>query len=492
MRKSAQAPELPDRLDLEKNAAIETTATEPPTHPTSATVELEPHEEPTNWSAPKKWSATIVIVLMTANITFASSIHTAAISGVSHSFGVSKTVATLPVTTFLLGFATGPLLFAPLSEVLGRTLIFRVVLGLFCCFNLGCALAPNVEALLVLRFLCGFFGAPTVTNSGGSLADIWPQSQRSVPFALFTTGSSLGPVVAPIVGGFVAERLSWRWQYWIVTFVSGAVYVAMLFALPETYATVLLQWKKKKAGIRPARMSFKERYANDLTRPWIMLFTEPILFTLGLYSALIWGILYLDFTAYPVVFQQDRHWSQGKAGLSFIGIGIGMLIATMSSPWINDLHGKVVQKIGSKPEARLPHLIFLAWFIPIGLFWFGWTAPPGTPALVPIAAGIPFGIGFVTLFLGTNAYLSDCYGRFSASAWAANAVLRSLFSAGFPLFARQMYLRMGTRWATTTLAITTVALAPVPWVLWRCGAWLRARSRFHLRTMELENMADRG
>jgi hypothetical protein len=237
-------------------------------------------------------------------------------------------------------------------------------------------------------------------------------------------------------------------------------------------------------------MSFKERYAKDLTRPWIMLFTEPILFTLGLYSALMWGILYLDFTAYPVVFQQNRHWSQGKAGLSFIGIGIGMLIATTSSPWINDLHGKIVQRIGPKPEARLPHLIILAWFMPTSLFWFGWTASPKTPALVPIAAGIPFGIGFVTLFLGTNAYLSDCYGRFSASAWAANAVLRSLFSAGFPLFARQMYVRMGTPWATTTLALTTVALAPVPWVLWRWGGWLRARSRFHLRTMELENVAD--
>lgn len=468
--------------DPEKNATI----TQPVTNVDNVDVRLEHHELPTNWPALKKWSATLVIVLMTASITFASSIHTAAIDGVSQSFNVSKTLATLPVTTFLLGFATGPLLFAPLSEVLGRTLIFRVVLGIFCCFNLGCALAPNVEALLVLRFLCGFFGAPTVTNSGGSLADIWPQSHRSVPFALFTTGSSLGPVVAPIVGGFVAEKMNWRWHYWIVTMVSGIVYVAMLFLLPETYVTVLLQWKKKRAGIEPVKMSFKDRYANDLTRPWIMLFSEPILFTLGLYSAFIWGILYLDFTAYPVVFQLGRRWSPGKAGLSFTGIAIGMAIATASSPWINNLHGKVVKKIGTKPEARLPHLIVLSWLIPIALFWFGWTASPGTHPLLPITAGVPFGIGFVTLFLGTNAYLSDCYGKFSASAWAANAVLRSLFSAGFPLFARQMYVRMGTRWASSTLGFIAIAMAPVPWLLWRYGAWLRARSRFHLWTIELE------
>ncbi|KAK7190218.1 hypothetical protein DPSP01_006750 [Paraphaeosphaeria sporulosa] len=483
MLRATQIPGQGRELDLENNATITKANEQLSMH---TTIQLEPDEMPTNWRASKKWSATLIIVLMTANITFASSIHTAAIMGVSEAFHVSETVATLPVTTFLLGFATGPLLFAPLSEVLGRTLIFRVVLGLFICFNLACALSPNIYALLILRFLCGFFGAPSVTNSGGSLADIWPQSQRSVPFALFTTGSSLGPVVAPIVGGYVAEHLNWRWHYWIVTSVSGAVYIAMVFLLPETYTTVLLRWKREKTGIKPPRMTFKERYATDLTRPWVMLFTEPILFTLGLYSAFIWGILYLDFTAYPVVFQQGRDWSQGKSGLSFIGIGVGMALATASSPWINDLHGAVVRKIGLKPEARLPHLIFLAWLIPTALFWFGWTAPPPTHPIVPIAAGVPFGIGFVTIFLGTNAYLSDCYGRFSASAWAANAVLRSLFSAGFPLFARQMYVRMGTPWASSTLAFIAVGLAPVPLVLWKWGGWLRGRSRFHISTVELE------
>ncbi|KAF2111074.1 major facilitator superfamily domain-containing protein [Lophiotrema nucula] len=424
---------------------------------------------------------------MTACITFDSSIHVTAIKGVSASFSCSKTVATLGLTTFLIGFATGPLLFAPLSEVFGRTIIFRVTLGLFVVFNVGCALAPNVESLLVFRFLCGFFGSPTVTNSGGCLADMWRAEERSVPFALFTTGSSLGPAVAPIVGGFVSEHLSWRWMYWVVTILSGTVYIAMLFLLPETYATVLLQRKAKNAGIVPPRQSFKEQYATNLTRPCIMLFTEPILFTLGLYSAFVWGILYLDFTAYPVVFQTTRGWSEGIAGLSFLGIGLGMAIATTSSPWINDIHGAFVKRLGGpKPEARLPHLIILAWFIPVALFWFGWTANPPTHWAVSIAAGVPFGIGFVTLFLGTNAYLTDCYGRFSASALAANAVMRSLFSGGFPLFARQMYVKMETPWASSLLGFIAVAMAPVPWLLYMYGPWLRERSKYHLWTVELE------
>lgn len=265
----------------------------------------------------------------------------------------------------------------------------------------------------------------------------------------------------------------------------------MIVLLPETYVTVLLQRKRKNAGIKPIRQSFKEQYSTNLTRPWLMLVTEPILFTLGLYSAFVWGILYLDFTAYPVVFQQSRKWTEGVAGLSFLGIGLGMLIATASSPWINNVYEVFVKKLGGpKPEARLPHLIVLAWLIPLALFWFGWTASPQIHWTACIAAGIPFGIGFVTLFLGTNAYLTDCYGRFSASALAANAVMRSLFSAAFPLFARQMYVKLGTPWATSSLGFIAVAMAPVPWLLYRYGPKLRAMSKYHLWTVELEETSE--
>lgn len=275
-------------------------------------------------------------------------------------------------------------------------------------------------------------------------------------------------------------------QYWTVTILSGVVYVAMVLVLPETYVPVLLQQKMKRAGITPTSQPWKERYATNLTRPWVMLFTEPILFVLGLYSAFVWGILYLDFTAYPAVFRQSRNWSEGIAGLSFLGIGLGMAIATASSPWIDNIHRTYTKKLGGpKPEARLPHLVVMAWFIPVALFWFGWTANPPTHWAACIAAGIPFGIGFVTLFLGTNAYLADCYGHYSASALAANAVMRSLFSAGFPLFARQMYVKLETPWASSVLGFIALAMAPVPWLLYTYGPRLRSKSRYHLWTMRL-------
>ena len=138
---------------------------EPPLDGTATAEEtLTADEDPLSWPASKRWTCTIIVVMMTATIAFCSSIHTAAITSVALHFNCSRTVSTLGVTTFLLGFASGPLIFAPMSEVLGRNLIYRITLLLFVVFNLGCALAPNIAALLLFRFLCGFFGSPTGTR----------------------------------------------------------------------------------------------------------------------------------------------------------------------------------------------------------------------------------------------------------------------------------------------------------------------------------------
>lgn len=380
--------------------------------------------------------------------------------------------------------------------------------------QLACALVPNIAGLLILRFLSGFFGSPTVTISGGSLTDLWIPAERSVPLALFTAASFLGPVMAPVAGGFLTEGAGWRWNFWLLLIMSGVVYALMFFLLPETYAPKLLEWKsqqydkdntasKSKAGesfrnsvksnlastatVRTKatpRISFTEKYVVSLTRPWIMLFTEPILLSLSLYMAFVYGILYLNFIAYPLIFTSTRHWSTGVSGLSFLGIGAGMALATVLSPFLTRLHAHYTRKIGPVPETRLPHLILLAWLIPLGLFWFGWTAEPPRPWPASVIAGVPFGFGLVTLFLGITAYLTDCYGRFAASALAANAVLRSLSGAVFPLFGESMYDRLGTPWATSLLGFVAVGMAPLPWVFYSFGPRLRAASKFHMKEIE--------
>lgn len=157
----------------------------------------------------------------------------------------------------------------------GRNNIFRFTLGMFVLFQIGCALAPNVASLVVFRFFSGFFGSPTVTNSGGSITDIWPQNNRSVPLALFSAASFLGPVIAPTVGGFISQYTYWRWNFWVVLIFSETIYVAMVLFLPETYPPKLLRDKaRRRQGPDAMPSTVKEQLYTNLTRPWIMLFTE--------------------------------------------------------------------------------------------------------------------------------------------------------------------------------------------------------------------------
>ncbi|KAL4785161.1 major facilitator superfamily domain-containing protein [Aspergillus varians] len=436
-------------------------------HPTTR---LEGQEDPKNWNSSRN-------------------IYTAPIASIANEFGCSHTLSTLGVTTFLLGFGCGPLLFAPLSEAWGRNAVLRLVLALFVLFQIGCALAPNMASMIVFRFFSGFFGSPAVTNSGGSLTDLWSQSDRTVPLALFSAASFLGPVIAPTVGGFICQYADWRWCFWVVLMLSGTGYVATIVFLPETYPPTLIQNKARASHPGPAttvnRVTVQAQFSTNLTRPWIMLFTEPILFLLSLYMAFIYGILYLNFTAYPVVYRESWGWTPGIAGLSFLGIGAGMAIATLASPYVNRIHGMYTRRLGGlHPEARLPHLIAISWLIPGSLFWFGWTALPPTHWASGIIAGAPFGFGLILLFLGITSYLTDCYGPFGASALAANAVLRSIFGAVFPLFGTQMYQKLGVPWASTLLAFVALAMTPLPWVFYRFGPRIRNRSSYHLKTRD--------
>ncbi|RYP71974.1 hypothetical protein DL770_008036 [Monosporascus sp. CRB-9-2] len=355
---------------------------------------LVKQENPLNWSAFRKWAYTTTVVWMAGIVGFSSSVHTSAIAAIAAEFNTSRQISTLGATTYLVGFGFGPF-FAPLSEL--------------------CRLLRVTERVQ----LRGFHHRPVAT------------APPLCPPCTFTVASFCGPVLAPIIGGFLTQYASWRWGFWLVVIISGIVYAVIVLALPETYAPRLVELKtaKTRPDAQVLHEPLKDRFVQNLVRPWIMLFTEPILFFLSLYMAFLYGVLFLDFSAYPVVFQQARGWSVSISGLSFLGIGIGMALAAALSPQVNHLHSHFVRKLGPLPEARLPHLIGIAWLLPVGLFWFGWTALPPTHWVVSMIGGVPFGFGLVMVFLGINSYLTDCYDRFSASALAANTMLRSLFGA---------------------------------------------------------------
>jgi len=148
-----------------------------------------------NFSKGRKWAIAVLQSLSTFAVTFASSVYVSGIRGIMQRFDVSEEVATLGLSLFVLGFALGPLIWAPLSEVYGRKSIFVISYTAYTAFSVAAACAPNITALLVLRFFASAFGSSSMTNAGGVIADMFSKEERGLATGLFATAPFLGPAL---------------------------------------------------------------------------------------------------------------------------------------------------------------------------------------------------------------------------------------------------------------------------------------------------------
>ncbi|CAK7205591.1 Synaptic vesicle transporter SVOP [Sporothrix eucalyptigena] len=456
-------------------------------------VTFEPNDpgNPKNWSKAMKWYCTLVVSLTCFVVAFASSVITADIEGVMETFDVSEEVVLLSISLFVVGFGVGPLVFAPLSEVYGRRVVYGSTLLIAVIFIIPCAVSKNIGTLLVCRLIDGIAFSAPMTLVGGTLSDLWRNEERGVPMATFSAAPFLGPAIGPLVGGFLGDAKGWRWLYWIQLILAGTVWILITFTVPETYAPTIL--KKRAQALRKSTgepdhvteqeldtRPLSERLMIFLLRPLQLLFRELIVFLLSLYMSVLYGLLYMFFVAFPIIYQKGKGYSAGKTGLMFIPVAVGVLLSAACSPLINKHYLTLVQKHNGKPpaETRLIPMMFSCWFIPIGLFIFAWTSYSDLSWAGPAMGGFPVGFGFIFLYNSANNYLVDSYQHQAASALAAKTCLRSFWGAGVVLFTEQMYSRLGDQWASSLLAFISLACCAIPFLFWTFGARIRKHSKY--------------
>jgi multidrug resistance protein len=137
----------------------------------------------------------------------------------------SDVAATAILTSYVLGFCFGPLLFAPMSEVYGRLVVYRVCTVGFLVFTVACAAAPDIALLCVFRFLAGSFGSPPQAVAGATVADVMDQSERGKAMAVVTLLTLAAPALGPVCGGFIGARWGWRAALWIVAILVSTNYL---------------------------------------------------------------------------------------------------------------------------------------------------------------------------------------------------------------------------------------------------------------------------
>ncbi|OLN83068.1 putative MFS-type transporter [Colletotrichum chlorophyti] len=452
------------------------------THESPFVIDFLPEDahNPQTFPKWKKWTYTIEQAIATLAVAFVSTAYSGGIAEVIRDFGVSTEIGILGVSLFVVGFAVGPLLWAPLSELYGRQYLFIGTYIALTAFNAGAAGAQNIETLIILRFFAGTFGASPMTNAGGVIADMFNAQERGLATAIFAAAPFLGPSIGPIVGGFLGVAEGWRWIEGLMAIFTGILLIVVGLTVPETYAPVLLRRRAEKLEsltgkvyiskyeAHAPRKTVPEQFKIALSRPWILLFKEPIVLLTSIYMAIVYGTLYMLFAAFPIVFQRVRGWSPGIGGLAFLGVAVGMIAAVVSAA-----HNGF-----APPEARLPPSMVGACLLPIGLFWFAWTNGPEIHWIVSIIASGFFAAGLVLVFLSLLNYLIDSYVIYAASVLAANAVLRSLFGAAFPLFTTQMYSNLGIHWASSIPAFLSLACLPCPFLFYKYGHIIRAKCAF--------------
>lgn len=379
---------------------------------------------PQNWPMGKKLATAVMLAYTTFIATFTSSIYSTAVPVVSHEFRVSAETSTLGLSLYVLGFATGPIFWAPLSELHGRRLpIVISVLG-FTLFQFAVATAKDLQTIMLCRFFGGFFGACPVAVVAAVFSDIFDNRIRGLAITLFAMTVFTGPLFASTIGGFIVQSdLGWRWTEYLTGIMGVLALIVDALFLHETYPPVILiakaadlRRRTKNWGIHAKQeeieIDFRELIQRNFSRPLKILFTEPIVLLMSIYMAFLYGLLYLFLTAYPIVFQQIHGFDKGVGGLPYLGIIVGEFLGgifiILTQPWYNrrlDANNGI-----PIPEWRLPPAIVGSVVFTIGLFWFGWSGfTADIHWLVPTVSGLLIGFGLLCIFLQAFNYIVDAY-----------------------------------------------------------------------------------
>ena len=319
----------------------------------------------------------------------------------------------------------GPMFIAPFAEAppIGRSPVYILSIFCFICLNFGVVYARNLGMLLAFRFLTGFVGSPVLATGGASMADIWSPKKRGYPIGTWGIFAVCGPVLGPLIGGFAAEAKGWKWTIWELIWLNGFTFVLLAFCLPETSSATILYHRAhrlRKALGDPTLKTEAEIEAQDMPKseiaraalwlPFKLTFCEPILLFTDMYLGLVYAVLYCWFEAFPLTFIGIYDFSLGTAGLAYLGILVGALVClALYFGFLYFVQEKQFENGTLTPEARLPPAIVGSIFLPISLFWFGWTARESVHWIVPIIGSSFFSIGGLLLFNAILNYQGDAY-----------------------------------------------------------------------------------
>ena len=392
-------------------------------------------DNPKNWPNSKKWAAVIVVSSFTFISPVASSMVAPALPQMAEDLNIHNTVLKqMMLSIFILAYAIGPMFLGPLSEIYGRVPVLQLGNLFFLIFNLVCGFAQTGAQMLVFRFFAGLGGSAPLAIGGGILADCFAPEERGKAIAVYSVAPLVGPAIGPVAGGFIAENSTWRWAFWAVSIACVAIQISGLFFLQETWAPKLLEVKTKRLRKETGnndlyaevakKETFIHKMEHSLVRPFKLLFTQPIVIALALYMAYLYGLVYLVISSFSALFVSPDYYNEstGISGLNYIALAIGYFVGMQITSRFNDwVYRTLKKRNGGKgqPEFRIPVMIPCAILLPVGLFWYGWSAEARIHWIMPDIGAVITAAATICGYQSIQTYVIDSYSTYAASAVAS-------------------------------------------------------------------------
>lgn len=480
---------------------------------------------PYNWPKYRKCCSTLLLSAMTFNTLMSSTIVAPALPQVRKDLAIESDAQTqLVLSIYVLAYAIGYFIWAPMSEVYGRTRVLQIANVWFCVWSILCGFARNQAMIIVGRLFSGAGAAAALALGTGITAEIWRPAQRGQSLAILSTITLLGPSIGPVLGGIIAAQApsSWRWAFWSTIIFNAILQLLALRFLHESHAQTIVGRRARRAEIMESRKtsplfstSATNFLLNSLKRPFHLLISQPASQALILYSGLSFGVLYFMLSVLTDPFTKIYGQSLIIASLNYISFGIGPTIgAQICGPVIDTIykyqtkrhdHAKSANATGDKEqratrnadklpaEYRLCPLMPTLILLTVGLLIFGWSLHYRLHWAVPNIGIIIFGAGNQAATQCANAYMMDSFSEINskdvlsthgdtvanaahpsgpnlAMNWTASAMasmwsIKALCGFAFPLFAVDTISALGWGWSSTLLAMLNLVVGTLVTVL---------------------------
>jgi multidrug resistance protein len=317
------------------------------------------------------------------------------------------------LSTYIPGYAIGPLFISPLSEVFGRAPLYHLCNTLFTICTVLCGRTSSLWSLAIARFFAGVGGSSVFALAPSLIADMFRKEKRGAIMALVVVGYNLGPSVSPTAVSYINAAWGWRWVFYISGGAGLVVTVLNYIGLSETYAPVLKTARLRKQR-RVQGLSMRSTYDLDdgasttrlsgraMLMPLRMLFFSRTFFLTSFLTAVAYGSMYTLYSTIPTTFLEIYAWPPKKFDLAYLSTVVGTLLSMIACAGISDTIVKRMKRNDdNRPENRLLPMCFFWPLVSAGLFVYAWTAHYKIHWAVPLFGASVFGARAMSSMVST-------------------------------------------------------------------------------------------